>query len=210
VVAATGARGARGVRWSVVEQDGSEGEGGAELDGSEPDGGAERSKSPWESFEPGPQDRSWVPERARRLLESDRTLYWTASAPGCPSSGPFEVGPRFWSVDILKRWVEGYRDRYDCVGPIRLRVRGGTPKRDLDTFDVIPPEPEPEPSRLESLLERVLSDPQATGRALRVMVAEVGPGIREALGVGVGELLDVVAESSAAKVIEKLKAEEGF
>jgi hypothetical protein len=42
------------------------------------------------------------------------------------------------------------------------------------------------------------------------MVAEVGPGIREALGVGVGELLDVVAESSAAKVIEKLKAEEGF
>jgi hypothetical protein len=80
----------------------------------------------------------------------------------------------------------------------------------VDTFDLIPPEPEPEPSRLESLLERVLSDPQATGRALRVMVAEVGPGIREALGVGVGELLDVVAESSAAKVIEKLKAEEAL
>jgi len=186
----------------VVEDDGSEPGGGAEDD-------ARASLTPWEDLE-GAGDRTWIPQRLRVGLETDRTTYWTVSAPGCGTSGPYEVAPKAWGLDLLKRWLEAYRERYDLVGPLRVRIRGGTPRRDLDTLDVVVPEPEPEPSRWERILEQTLRDPAQTGRALRVVVAEVGPGIREALGVGVGELLDVVAESSAAKVIEKLKAEEGL
>lgn len=169
---------------------------------------AETTQAPWEELEQGPDDKSWIPARARKWLAERRPLSWTISAPGCAPSGPFEVRGT-WTVEILKRWLERYQERWEPLGPVRIRIRGDRhgKRGDLDSIDVMVPTPAPPQSMMERLAQQFMENPEKLGASVRVFVAEASPVFKSALGMGVGELMDVFAEASAQKVVDRLKEE---
>lgn len=164
---------------------------------------------PWEEVDKVPDGSDWIPERIRKAARSPKEspCRWTLRGPkGAKMQADFYDG-ELTEAD-LERWVKKFAKRFGF--PVAIRVRGGSPARDLAMGSVFSaPDLDDQPRRrsrdevLDELVLQAVEDPQAAMQKAKGFLAGVLPALRDFASLWG----DAVADTAADRTIERLRRE---